>query len=422
MSEKFNYLDSTDEKKRLSEKHKNFIKLGIILVIALSAGGKTLYNNHIQRQDAEIAQKEEMVKSTPLARIKEAMQKEKAFAQQVNAENLVLVSKYTKYPDLIKILKYNNNLAGHMKNNTVFLQNTNNSIAADEGKIDRIQKAISRDDKVEVYLNGNNFEAYNKWVQSIKTGDYVYANQLVNLNTTIEGEIKILENTQQEIMKTVKERIKAKDFSLDAAQASFAADLRKEKDKEINELASLKKELEGTEESNSFTAADMQSVTGDLNHLEDETMAQIKQDREKLDKLLAENGAATTLASNGAAANTVAHQQTTSNFPTYLLMYHWMMSGSNYNAGYNAGVNSAVASSFRNSAPYSMSSMQNSGASSAAAVNAARIRNNVANATQRARASVARANSARVAKANAARSTNVSSSGFGRSGGMSSGS
>lgn len=422
MSEKFNYLDSTSENAGVSEKHKNFIKIGIVLVLALGFGAKTLYNNHIEKQDAEIAQKEEVLKATPISQIKAAMQKERNNAQEMNAENLVLISKYTKYPELIKLLKYNNNLASHMKNNTVFLQNVNNSIAADEAKIEQLQKALNRDEKVSVFLNGDSFSIYNKWLQSMKANTYVYSGQLNNLNNTIAGEIKILESTQQEIMKTVRDRIKAKDFSLDAAQASFASDLRKEKEKEISELTSLKKELEGTEESGSFTTADMQSVTTDLNQLEDETMAQIKQDREKLDKLLAENGAAPTATS--VAANTAATQQTNQNsnsFPTYLLMYHWMMSGSNYNAGYNAGMSSAVASSFRSNAPYSMNSMQNSGASSAAAVKAARIRNNVANATQRARASVARANSARIAKANAARSS-VSSSGFGRSGGMSSGS
>lgn len=348
-------------------KYKEFIKMGattlaVVGLVGAIGFGVHSYNEKIKaEQDQSIAVKEQSFKSGNISAIQTKIENEKEFTNKAFAKNQILISRYAQYPELVKLLQLNTNLANYMQNNSKLLKESTTKLNDDSKKIAELQQATTRDQKVDTYLKKDNFTTFEKWSAIVNKDQTMYTGGLTSLNKSINSDLDMLENTKNEITNKVKERLKAKDFDLNKAQSEFTGQISKEKNKEITEYTAIKNELSGTDSENEFSNKDLQEAQVQLDQIETETTTQIKKDRETIEKLIAEVAPATP---TPAAAQPAAQSSASNNFATYLLLSHWMSAGStaNYGAGYQAGVaaaNSPAQAAMARSNPYSMNSAMN---------------------------------------------------------------
>lgn len=368
----FTFNNFNKEEKKVEppkpSKFKEFMKMGattlaVVGVVGAIGFGVHSYNEKIKaEQDQSIAVKEQTFKSGNISAIQTKIENEKELTNKSFAKNQILISRYAQYPELVKLLQLNTNLANYMQNNSRLLKETNTKLDEDSKKIKELQQATTRDQKVDTYLTKDNFATFQKWSAILDKDQTMYTGGLANLNKSINTDLDMLENTKNEITNKVKDRLKAKDFDLNKAQAEFSSQITKEKNKEMSEYTAIKNELSGTDSENEFSNKDLQEAQVQLDQIETETTTQIKKDRETIDKLIAEVAPATPAPQ--AAAQPAAQSSASNNFATYLLLSHWMNAGStaNYGAGYQAGVAAAASpaqAAIARSNPYSMNSAMN---------------------------------------------------------------
>lgn len=379
------------EKKVEPPKPSNFKKFMIMGAATLAISGVIgfmgySHNEKIKtEQDQSIAVKEQSFKTGKSA-IQTKIENEKEATSKAFAKNQILISRYAQYPELVKLLQLNTNLANYMKNNSALLKESNTKLDEDSKKISDLEKATTRDQKVNVYLEKDNFATFQKWSAIVSKDQTMYTGGLINLNKAISNDLNMLENTKNEITNKVKDRLKAKDFDLNKAQSEFTGQISKEKNKELNEYTAIKNELAGTDNEKEFSSSDLKEAQVQLDQIETETTSQIKKDRETIEKLIAEVAPATP-----AAAAPTAQNSSSNNFATYMLLSHWMNAGStaNYGSGYQAGVAAAASpaqAAMARSNPYSMAT----NASPAASAKIAQFRNQINTKATTARTTISR--------------------------------
>lgn len=344
------------------------------------------YNEKIKtEQDQSIAVKEQSFKTGKVSAIQAKIENEREATSKAFAKNQILISRYAQYPELVNLLKLNTNLANYMRNNSALLKESNTKLDEDSKKISDLEKATTRDQKVNTYLEKDNFSTFQKWSEIVSKDQTMYTGGLTKLNKSISNDLNMLEDTKNEITNKVKERLKAKDFDLNKAQSEFTGQINKEKNKELSEYTAIKNELSGTDSEKEFSSNDLQEAQVQLNQIETETTSQIKKDRETIEKLIAEVAPTTPVAAPA------AQNSSSNNFATYMLLSHWMNAGStsSYGSGYQAGVAAAASpaqAAMARTNPYSMAT----NASPAASAKIAQFRNQINTKATTARTTISR--------------------------------
>ena len=369
-------------------KFKKFMIMGAATLAISGVIGFMGYSHNEKiktEQDQSVAVKEQSVKTGNVSAIQTKIENEKEATSKAFAKNQILISRYAQYPELVKLLNLNTNLANYMKNNSALLKESNTKLDEDSKKISDLEKATTRDQKVNVYLEKDNFATFQKWSTIVSKDQTMYTGGLINLNKAISNDLNMLENTKNEITNKVKDRLKAKDFDLNKAQSEFTGQISKEKNKELSEYTAIKNELAGTDSEKEFSSSDLKEAQVQLDQIETETTSQIKKDRETIEKLIAEVAPATP------AAAPTAQNSSSNNFATYMLLSHWMNAGStaNYGSGYQAGVAAAASpaqAAMARTNPYSMAT----NASPAASAKIAQFRNQINTKATTARTTISR--------------------------------
>lgn len=340
------------ELKQKVEKFNAFKKMGIfagasVLSVALIGfGGKAIYENVQKATDQSIAEKELIVKATPKIKIVELIERERDVVKSTFAKNQVLLNNYANYRELVEVLTLNSSVASKQNANNKLQKDTLALLDYDQKAVDKVVYALSesRDVKKDVLLSGDSMGKFTKWATNVKNNEFMYAGGMIALGKDIDKELKFLDDTQKDIMKTVQDKIKAKDFNLDKAQNELTSQVSKDANSEILELRRVQNELSGTEQSNMLTDRDIAQAESAMSDLQKEAAVKIRQDREAVEKMIASVNTAPTPVNTSAPSTQPTQQANNSNgwgFAEYYLLYSWMNSGSNnsYNNGYSAGLN-----------------------------------------------------------------------------------
>ena len=340
------------ELKQKVEKFNAFKKMGIfagasVLSVALIGfGGKAIYENVQKATDQSIAEKELIVKATPKIKIVELIERERDVVKSTFAKNQVLLNNYANYRELVEVLTLNSSVASKQNANNKLQKDTLALLDYDQKAVDKVVYALSesRDVKKDVLLSGDSMGKFTEWATNVKNNEFMYAGGMIALGKDIDKELKFLDDTQKDIMKTVQDKIKAKDFNLDKAQNELTSQVSKDANSEILELRRFQNELSGTEQSNMLTDRDIAQAESAMSDLQKEAAVKIRQDREAVEKMIASVNTAPTPVNTSAPSTQPTQQANNSNgwgFAEYYLLYSWMNSGSNnsYNNGYSAGLN-----------------------------------------------------------------------------------
>jgi hypothetical protein len=344
-----------EELKQKVEKFNSFKKMGIfatasVLSVALIGfGGKAIYDNVQKATDNSIAEKVLIIQATPKIKIVELIERERDVVKSTFAKNQVLLNNYANYKELVDVLTLNSSVSSKQNANNKLQKETLALLDYDQKAVDKVVYALteSRDVKKDVLLSGDAMSKFTKWTVNVKNNEFMYAGGMIALGKDIDKELKFLDDTQKDIMKTVQDKIKAKDFNLDKAQSELNSQVSKDASSEISDLRKVQNELAGTDQSSMLTDRDVAQAENAMSDLQKEAAAKIKQDRETVEKMIASvnspaqvNTAQPTQNNQG---NTQAQNSNKWGFAEYYLLYSWLNSGSNnnnsYNSGYNAGVN-----------------------------------------------------------------------------------
>jgi enamine deaminase RidA (YjgF/YER057c/UK114 family) len=360
----YDFLRKNETKSNISNisKFTNFLninkKIAITLgvVIAVSVGSATAYKIHESNIDKNIAVSETVIKSTNQPELVSLISKEKSVTEKLYVENQILINDHAKYKEVIEILQKQTNLNNmQVKNSSLYKQNyqmLNNDLSSIENVYNTLSK--DRDEKIKTFLNSKDFENFNKWSKAVKENQFVYVGGLINLNKDLKEDITSLAQTQKDIIEHVQQRLKNKDFDLNAAQNKFSTDIKEQTGKELkniqdakNELTELSKVQVEDEDGNVVKAdANIQNILSDkdvneakeaLGDYENQAVKQVTSDREKVEKLMKDVqnpfSQSTTQQSSNIPTNTtnnvqqspqVIVQQRGPSFFDYYLMYSWM--------------------------------------------------------------------------------------------------
>lgn len=335
------------EKFNLFKKMGIFATVSILSVVFVGFGGKAIYENTRKATDQLIAEKELIVKATPKIKIVELIERERDVVKSTFAKNQILLNNYANYKELVEVLTLNSTVASKQNANNKLQKDILGMLDHDQKVVDKVVYSIdeSRDIKKDVLLSSDSMGKFTKWAANLKNNEFMYAGGMIALGKDIDKELKFLDDTQKDIVKTVQNKIKAKDFNLDKAQNELNYQVSKDANSEIADLKKIKNELSGTEQSNILTDKDIAQAESAMNDLQKEASAKIKQDREAVEKMIASVNSSPVQVNAQPTPNTqTPHNAQSSNswgFAEYYLLYSWLNSGNNnsYNNGYSAGVN-----------------------------------------------------------------------------------
>lgn len=400
-----------DLRRELDAQHKaqkeSFFKIGknaliaagfLTVVAGTSVFGYNAYQSYI---DDQIVKVEKSISSSNTNTILEHLKAEKTLAQQTFAKNQILINDFARYKDLIQVIGFGNQLALLNTQNAKVFKEVTTSFNADQESIERFLKATSgtRDEKIKEFLNdakGSDLSRFNVWQNNLKDNKPVYVNGLIDINQEIVKQHVFLAQTQKDIIDNVQQRLKNKDYDINAAQASFANQIKKDTEEDLSDLKQAKLELKDTEDAlredakeqldsddTDYTSArnlekvskiltddDVNQAESALNTVQQEALSQLAQDKAKVDQLIAQANAnngnlsappvanstlANNVANNGMAPQSspqVVHVHSGPSFADYYLMYAFMNSGSSGTVNNNYYNNSTPSSSFGNSNNY----------------------------------------------------------------------
>ena len=353
----FDFYGKKEESKRLQEaknteeKFSKFKKMAITsLAIGLSAGALTtssmfIYNKYQEGVNQKIAAVETVVKQNPKENILNLIEKERDTVKKTFASNQLAINEYAKYKDLVDVLNLGGSLGIKNANNSKLQKDSLQFLNADEKSINLVSSTLieTRNKKIDVFLNGEDIKKYNKWSENVKTNNFMYVGGLINLKKEITQELFYLEDAKQDIIKKVNDKIKTKNYSLDAAQGAITQKLASDVASELNGLKNIRKEVKGTESDSILTDKDVSEAQEAMTVLQSEATAKIKEDRATVEAMIAK-----TVTTGQAPNQSVSYNQTHQSsggltFMDYYLIHHWMTAGST-SSGYNAGTNSALVS------------------------------------------------------------------------------
>ena len=283
------------ELKQKVEKFNLFKKMGIFATVSVLSvafvgfGGKAIDENIRKATDQLIAEKELIVKATPKIKIVELIERERDVVKSTFAKNQILLNNYAKYKELVEVLTLNSNVASKQNANNKLQKDILGMLDHDQKVVDKVVYAIdeSRNVKKDVLLSKDSMGKFTKWAANVKNNEFMYAGGMIALGKDIDKELKFLDDTQKDIVKTVQNKIKAKDFNLDKAQNELNYNVSKDANSEIADLKKVKNELLGTEQSNILTDKDIAQAESAMNDLQKEVVAKISQDREVVEKMIA---------------------------------------------------------------------------------------------------------------------------------------
>lgn len=200
--------------KSRTEKYLHFKKMGLIacgsvLLIALAGfSGKAVYDNAQASTDKAIAEKELIIKSVPKTQIIELIERERDVVKSNYAKNQILINGYANYKELVQTLSLNSSVASKNNANKKLEKDILTLLDADQKSIDKVVFATSasRSVKKEVFLTGSDMEKYAKWVNNVQNKQFMYAGGIISLNKDLNKELKFLDDTQKDIVQTVKDK------------------------------------------------------------------------------------------------------------------------------------------------------------------------------------------------------------------------
>jgi hypothetical protein len=335
---------------------KAMLSLGLATVlIGGSYGG---YKVHESNVNSKIATVEQTVKATPQTSLVNFINKERGVAQKTYIENQMLINDHGRYKDVIEVLHLENQLSVRNANNAKLYKETLGSLDRDVSALGKVYDTLnaSRDQKIMNFLDGgSDLTKLNEWNNNLKSNQFMYVGGLINLNHQLSENLTMLSQTQKDIIQHVQERIKNKDFDLNAAQEHFSKQVQTDAQSEIAELKQIRKDVVATgdlagEDSDGnllqadpklqslLTDEDVSNAEGAMTVYQKEALSQINQDKDKVQQLLAkaaaDNGQSTQAnqpaqsgqvnnMSNGQAPTTVVVNRGPSFFD-YYMMYSWM--------------------------------------------------------------------------------------------------
>lgn len=362
----FDFYGKDQEDKRqaaIQEKkvrNESFLKIGktalvsvglATMIVGGSYGGYKAYQNNI---DKKVAAVEQTVRANPKEGLVGFINKEKGVAQKMYLQNSLLITDHAKYKEVIEVMNFGNQLATKNATNARVFKETLASIDKDLTTVTSVYDTLnsSRDKKVKNFLDGgNDLKKFGEWSNSLKNNRFMYVGGLLTLNKDLTESLKTLEQTQKDIIEHVQQRVKNKDFDLNAAQGQISTNLVREANSEVTELQNIRQlivatgDLAGEDKEGNLLQAtpklqtmltdeDVKSASDAMEVYKTEALSQIAQDRQKVEQMMSKISpdSAAALALTGdkpaektaekAAAPVVIHSGPS--FLDYYMMYHWM--------------------------------------------------------------------------------------------------
>jgi hypothetical protein len=341
-----------NHKKFLNVSKNTIISVGVSLAIsAIVVSGYKLYQSNI---DSKIAIAETIVKTSSAKEILNFIEKEKIENQKNYINNQLLINKYGSLKELIELLNKQQEVETYQNKNIEIYDKINKALNADILSINSLYSANpkTREEKIATYIDSNNVEVAKKWEYAITTNQFVYINNMLDLNKQIIESLNNIEQVKKEILEQIQIRIKNSDFDLNVAQNQFSKIVINQIQEQLNELNQVKKDL--TELKNQFienydsddssvtktdsnveniiTDKDVNEATEALNIYQNQIINQINRDRAKVEQLISEvkqqqntqqSTSITNNQNNGNNSNVIVMNREHS-FLDYYLMYYWL--------------------------------------------------------------------------------------------------
>lgn len=375
-------------KEEKQQRYQSFLKIGkqtlvSLGIVAVLGGGSVFgYKTYQAHIDDEIKAVETTVKSTDRAGVLGLIDKEKTVTQQTYAKNQLLINDFARYKDLIEVINFSNQVAIFNTNNAKLYKDTMERLNGDFQDVSKAYNALngSRDDKIAEYLNSQDVKKLGEWNNNYQNKQFMYVGGLINLNKDLVKQLEFLDKTQAEIIENVQQRLKNKDYDLNAAQTAFTGQVNKDAQEQIDDLKNARLELEDTKAAlkendedpnqiaNILTDADVTNASDAMDQVKQEANNQITSDRAKVEALIAQananngnlptqnqqpntqSGQQTTVV-NGVPTTQVVHVHSGPTFLDYYLMYSWMNSGSSTTVVNNYNTTNGAAPAVRSYRP-----------------------------------------------------------------------
>lgn len=373
----FDFYGQEAERKRQQEitqnnlQHEKFLKLGKNALAALGVaavlfgGSYAAYSMYQKNIDNKLATAEATIKSIPKMDLINFMQKEKTVLQKTYNNNQMLLNDHGQYKQVIEVLNVKDQLGRFSANNSRLYKESLTNLDKDTKNVVAIYDNLNstRDAKINLYLDGGaDLQKLTAWNNAYKNKQFMYAGGLINLQKDLNKNLDMLKQTQDDIIDHVKQRVKNKDFDLNAAQSQFIVGVSNDANKEINEIKQVRKDLVemndlAAEDSdgnmvvanpmlqNMLTDSDIKEAETSMTTYKDEALSQIGKDRANVEQLLGkvnEGGTQTNAAPTAATQPNTVVVHSGPSFLDYYLMYHWMSMGSNSSYRNSAVTNSSL--------------------------------------------------------------------------------
>jgi hypothetical protein len=292
------------------EKFNHFRKLGrnalIVagLVGVLAGGGYEAHSMYEKHIDNQIATAEQTVKSIDEGAVLGLLNREVTETQRLYSQNQLMITRFGEYKELIDIMDMKDQIASQNTQNARLYKQTMASLNNDSQAIHRAYDTLrtpSRDAKISEYIDGSDMNVLGRWNDAVKANQFVYLVDIQGLNTNLQGQLKNLETTKQEIIENVQQRLKNKDYNLDAAQANFTKQIADDSNQEISDLKEAQDEIKDAQAArqdndesadqnmnNLLTDNDVSNAQDAVGQIQQAAYSQLKDDRSKVDSLIAQ--------------------------------------------------------------------------------------------------------------------------------------
>lgn len=135
-------------------------------------------------------------------------------------------------------------------------------------------------------LLGESFSKFNQWNTGMTTKQFVYVGSLLNLNKEISSELNMLKNSEQEMITTVENKIKNKDYNLELTEQLLVNSVAKDLTYKISDLRGIQSEIYNSPQAYLFTNFDMLSAENAVKDLTNAAANKINQDKNKVKNLI----------------------------------------------------------------------------------------------------------------------------------------
>lgn len=304
------------------QKFNNFKKLGrnalvVVGLVGALAGGHSLYEKHI---DSEVATAEVTLKATDEGAVLGLLNREVTETQRLYSQNQLMITRFGEYKELIDIMDMKDQIASQNTSNARLYKQTMASLNGDSEAIHRAYDTLrnpNRDAKIHEYLDGSDMSVLNRWSDAVKSNNFVYVADMQGLNTNLQGQLKNLETTKHDIIENVQQRLKNKDYNLDAAQANFTKQISDDSTQEVKDLKEAQDEIKDAQTArqdndesadqnmnNLLTDNDIANAQDAVGQIQNAAYSQLKDDRSKVESLIAQASTNVDTPASQVAANT----------------------------------------------------------------------------------------------------------------------